>query len=217
MAADTGKISAAIFASGGGTNAANIMEYAADIPHDLRITRLVCDMPGAGVIEKAESRGVPVSVVPFERDGFDSVADAKRDHEARIMAALEDDRPDWIFLAGFMRILSPDFIARFGAGRIVNIHPSLLPDFPGRDGYGDAFAAGVDESGVTVHFVDEGVDTGPVIVQKRFPRKPGDTLETFRKRGMELEYKAYREAIDMILRGEAELPAPGAKRQGGAA
>jgi phosphoribosylglycinamide formyltransferase-1 len=101
-----------------------------------------------------------------------------------------------------MQIQSPAFIAAYPK-RIVNIHPSLLPAFPGRDGYGDAFRANVPVSGVTLHYVDEGIDTGPVIAQKTFERLADDTLETFRARGMEKEYEIYREFIDDLARSLA--------------
>lgn len=184
----------AVMASGNGSNAENIARHASACGERLCVPVIICDRPDAFVIERAKKLGIPCEVIP--RDG------TKEAHEAKIAETLARHDIHVIFLAGYMRILSPAFI-RAWPRRIINIHPSLLPAFPGRDGYGDAFRAGVPVSGVTLHYVDEGVDTGPVIAQKTFERRPDDTLETFRARGMELEYQLYREFIDTLVRSAA--------------
>ncbi|TVQ85229.1 MAG: phosphoribosylglycinamide formyltransferase [Micavibrio sp.] len=189
------KIRAAIFASGKGTNAENLIRHAKDNP-DFEIAAVICDQEGAGVIGRCVALGIPCHVVPFEKN--------RAQHEAAILETLSPHDAEWIFLAGYMRILSPEFLAKFyddglGVNRIVNIHPSLLPWFKGRDAYRRAYESRVAESGVTVHFVDEGIDSGPIILQWDFPRQTADTLETFTARGMELEYKAYIKAVARIL------------------
>ena len=190
------KIRCIIFASGSGTNAENLIRHSFDNP-DFAVVAVICDNPDAGVIEKCRALNIPCRVIPFEN--------SKKQHEDQIRTALADYDADWIFLAGYMRILSAEFIETFhdpdfGAARIVNIHPSLLPDFRGRDAYRRAFEAGISESGVTVHFVDSGIDSGSVILQRRFPRKQDDTLESFTARGMALEYQTYIDAIAALLK-----------------
>lgn len=191
MASERSIIRAAIMASGNGSNAENIVRHAQRYPAKIEIPVIICNNPEAYVIERAKNLGVPCEIIPKEKD--------KAAQEQKIRAILQRYGIGMIFLAGYMQILSPDFIRAY-PNRIVNIHPSLLPQFPGKDGYGDAFRAGVPFSGVTLHYVDEGVDTGPVIAQKKFERGPDDTLETFRARGLELEYRIYREFIDDLVR-----------------
>ncbi|MEW5735059.1 MAG: phosphoribosylglycinamide formyltransferase [Thermodesulfobacteriota bacterium] len=122
---------------------------------------------------------------------------------------------DLLVLAGFMRVLTPYFLDRVntdpGLPRIMNIHPALLPAFPGTDGYGDTFAYGCKVGGCTVHFVDYGEDTGPIIGQASFPIEPGDTLADVKKKGLELEWKLYPRCVDLFARGllKVERPASG--------
>lgn len=128
--------------------------------------------------------------------------------EQEVLALLEPLKPDLICLAGFMRLISPYFIGHYNTEdryRIMNIHPALLPAFPGTDGYGDTFAYGCRFGGVTVHFVDEGEDTGPIIAQAIYPIWPDDTLEVIRKRGLELEYAIYSQCIQWMAQGDLQL------------
>lgn len=198
-------ITAAVFASGSGTNAENILRFAAGSGGRLNIAAVVCNVPGAGVIARAEKAGVPCHVIPLNRAAHATHAEAKSAQEKTVVDLMRALKVEWAFLAGYMQILSPVFLAHFaddalGVNRVVNIHPSLLPAFPGKDGYGDAWRAGVPQSGVTVHFVDGGVDTGPVIAQKTLDRLPGDTFESFKARGMALEYDIYTEFLDTLTR-----------------
>ncbi len=128
--------------------------------------------------------------------------------EQEVLALLEPLKPDLICLAGFMRLISPYFIGHYNTKdryRIMNIHPALLPAFPGTDGYGDTFAYGCRFGGVTVHFVDEGEDTGPIIAQAIYPIWPEDTLEVIRKRGLELEYAIYSQCIQWMAQEDLQL------------
>jgi folate-dependent phosphoribosylglycinamide formyltransferase PurN len=108
-----------------------------------------------------------------------------------------------------MRVLTPLFLNAFkhpdGYFRVINIHPSLLPDFPGASGYEDAFAAGVPESGITVHLVDEHVDHGPILAQARFQREPGDTIETFKARGLALEHQLFPRVLQQVSKEGIKL------------
>ena len=115
-----------------------------------------------------------------------------------MIAALRESGAEWICLAGYMRLLSPGFIAAF-RHRIVNIHPSLLPAFPGLDAQAQAIAHGVKVSGCTVHLVDEGLDSGPIVVQRTVPVEDGDTPGTLAARILEQEHRAYPEALRRLL------------------
>lgn len=128
--------------------------------------------------------------------------------EREIIRKLEPFQPDLICLAGYMRLLTPYFIHHFnreGVYRIMNIHPALLPSFPGGHGYEDTFRYGCRFGGITTHFVDEGEDTGPIIAQAVYPIYPEDTVETIRQRGLQMEYRIYPQSIQWYARGELEV------------
>ena len=125
--------------------------------------------------------------------------------EQEIIEILEPLAPELICMAGFMRLISPYFIGHYNKQErygIMNIHPALLPAFPGTDGYGDTFAYGCRFGGITVHFVDEGEDTGPIIAQATYPIWPSDTVGKIRRRGMELEYALYSQCIQWMAQGD---------------
>lgn len=182
----------AVFASGRGSNLRSL--HAAFPPeHPLASVQLVLSNKAeAGALTYALEAGLAAHFVPFgkNRAGFESAA-------ARL---LETEGIDLICLAGFMRVLSPEFVNRY-AGRIVNIHPSLLPRFPGLHPQRRALDAGVSESGCTVHFVDAGVDTGPTILQRRVSVHPEDNVDTLSARILEVEHAAYPEAVRLVLEG----------------
>ncbi len=186
------KIRLAILASGSGSNAESIMKWAAGSD----IAEVVCvgsDKKKALVHERAVKFHVPsfavIKKIGEERTSFDK----------RLFLKLESFRPDWIVLAGYMKLLTPQFLEHFPE-RVINIHPSLLPAFPGTDGYGEAFRAGVEMSGCTVHFVDEGMDTGKIIAQATIPRLSSDSLDDFKKRGLKIENEFYPQVIEKLLR-----------------
>lgn len=194
--ANKAKIRAAVFASGTGTNAENLIRHAKNHP-DFDVPVVICDQPHAAIVEKCKTHDIPCHVVPFQT--------TRVAHEKDILKELAPYKTDWVFLAGYMRILTTDFLDAFfdttqGVSRIVNIHPSRLPEFPGRDAYKRAFDAYVPESGVTVHFVDGGIDSGPIILQETFPRLEDDDLKSFTARGFALEYDIYLKAIEILLR-----------------
>lgn len=186
------KIKLAILASGSGSNAEAIMKWA----EDSTLAEVVCvgsDKRKAFVHERARKYNVPsfavVKKLGEERTSFDK----------RLIARLENYRPDWIVLAGYMKLLTPNFLEHF-PGRVINIHPSLLPAFPGKDGYGEAFQAGIEVSGCTIHYVDEGMDTGTIIAQTTFPRFSEDTLEEFKKRGLAVENEFYPQVLEKLIK-----------------
>jgi phosphoribosylglycinamide formyltransferase-1 len=127
--------------------------------------------------------------------------------EHEMMRIIEPYRPDYICLAGFMRLVTPYFISRFNSEqlRVLNIHPALLPCFPGRSGYEDTFGYGCKWGGITVHFADEGEDTGPIICQVVYPIWPSDDIDKVRERGLQLEYEMYSQTINWLSRGYVSL------------
>lgn len=204
-------INIAIFASGTGTNACALLEHAKKINQCSKIKLIITDNPNAGIIKKARDFDFPVLTIPMEQEKFASFSEAKRNQENKIYKILLAQKINWIMLAGYMRILSKDFLNKFYnentlVNQIVNIHPSLLPNFPGKDGYQDAFNANVSESGITIHYVDNGVDTGQIIAQSSFQRHQDDTLETFKARGQKLEHKLYPQVLEKIINGSILKP-----------
>lgn len=182
----------AVLASGGGTNFENLMNHSGAIGIDVQV--LITDHSDAGAVGRAEKAGVPSRI--FERHDYDS----KAAHEAAVLAALAEFEVEYVLLAGYMRILSSGFIHAY-EGRIINLHPSLLPAFKGRKGIEDAFNYGVKVTGVTIHFVDAGIDTGEIIAQKHVLIDAGDTLEMLEDKIHELEYALYPKAVKKVIEG----------------
>ncbi len=155
------------------------------------------------------NRGDAPGLESARRRGLNSVLIASKgrvreEHDAEVVAALKQAQVDLICLAGYMRLLSPDFIRAF-PNRIINIHPSLLPAFPGMDAQKQALEYGVKVTGCTVHFVDEHLDNGPIILQKTVPVLDGDDVHSLSVRILEQEHTAYSEAIGLLLSGEVEI------------
>lgn len=153
--------------------------------------------------DKLEAKGLATARALGAETRFFSYKEGKEAAEAAIAEAVEYTQADWIVLAGFMRILSPDFVRRY-AGRIVNIHPSLLPAFPGAHGIQDAWDYGVKITGVTVHLVDEGVDSGTILAQRAVEIMPDDTLESVEEKIHKIEHSLYKETLQKLF---AENPA----------
>ena len=183
-----------ILISGRGSNMVALVDAvrSGEIP-DSEVAVVISDKREAAGLGKAAERGVETLVI--ERAGR-----KRAEHDAEIAAELEKRGVELVCLAGYMRLLSPAFVDAF-RGRIVNIHPSLLPSFPGLDAQAQAIEAGVAESGCTVHFVDEHLDAGPVILQRKVPVLPGDTAETLAARILEQEHPAYVEAVKKLANG----------------
>jgi phosphoribosylglycinamide formyltransferase-1 len=152
------------------------------------------DAPGLGI---ARQRGLNALVIP-------SKGTPREEHDRAVVSALRDNKVDLICLAGYMRLLSPWFVQQF-SGKILNIHPSLLPAFPGLEAHEQAFAYGVKVTGCTVHFVDEELDHGAIIVQKSVPVLDSDDEPTLAARILEQEHIAYTEAIKIVLEGKFEI------------
>lgn len=161
----------AIFASGSGSNFQAIQEAIIRGELDAEIQIVLTDKPNAGVVKRAENFNIPVFSFVAKHYG------SKETYETEIVKILQQHNVEWVVLAGYMRLIGPTLLAAF-ANRIINIHPSLLPSFPGKDAIGQALAHGVKITGVTVHFVDEGMDTGSIISQAAVEVVEGDRKAT---------------------------------------
>ncbi len=187
----------ALFASGSGSNVQAIVDSVqkGEIPAEVAI--LICDQPDAYVIKRAEKLQIPVFA--FRAKDYSSKAEFERE----IVNKLHEAKVDYIFLAGYMRLIGETLLNAY-AGKIVNIHPSLLPAFPGKDAIGQAFAARVKITGVTVHFVDEGMDTGPIIDQESVRIVNEDTRESLQQKIQQVEHQLYPKVIRQLLTNAAE-------------
>jgi len=188
----------AVFASGQGTNFSTIIRAVKKGRIKANLSLLVCDSPNAGAIGRAKRAGIKVALV--KREDFAS----KKDFELKIIELLEEDKIDLIVLAGFMRMLSKEFVQKY-KGRILNIHPTLLPSFKGTTGIKDAFDYGVKVAGVTVHFVDEEMDHGPIILQRAVDIEEDDILESLETKIHKVEHKIYPEAIRLFVEGKLRI------------
>ena len=187
-----------ILLSGRGSNFVAIADSieAGRIP-DARISIVISNKADAPGIATARGRGLNVLVIP-------SKGKAREEHDREVVAALKQNGVELVCLAGYMRLLSPWFVQHFPR-RILNIHPSLLPAFPGLEAQQQAFAYGVKVSGCTVHFVDEELDHGPIIVQRAVAVEEGDDEHSLAARILEQEHLAYAEAINIVLGGKLEV------------
>lgn len=187
-----------ILISGRGSNFLAIADAISAGRLDAEIAVVISNNPSAAGLEVARSKGLATSTIPSER-GM-----KREEYDERLTEELNRHNVDLIVLAGFMRILSGKFVNRF-RGRILNIHPSLLPSFPGLDVHAAALQYGVKVSGCTVHFVDEGLDSGPIIRQASVPVEGNDTEESLAARILEQEHRIYAEAIALVLSGQYKI------------
>lgn len=183
------KVKAAVFASGTGSNFQAMLQQKS---FKAEIVLLVCDRPDAKVIEIAAKYEIPVCI--NKPKDFSS----KAAYETEVLKQLQSHQVQWIFLAGYMRLIGDTLLAAF-PNRIINIHPSLLPAFPGKDAIEQAIRAGAKVTGVTIHFVDAGMDTGPIIAQQSLDMKKGEGLKELTKRIQTIEHCLYPETINELL------------------
>ena len=175
-----------VLVSGNGSNLQALID--AGLP----VAAVASNRPGVRALERAEAAGIPARV-------FDLADHPGRETRDEAMALwLREHDVDLVVCAGYMQLLTPAFLDRFPQ-RVVNVHPSLLPDFPGARAVEDALAAGVATTGVTVHVVDAGLDTGPVVLQERVPVLAGDTVETLHARIKEVEHRLLPAAVEELL------------------
>lgn len=188
----------ALFASGTGSNAMALIQKAKELQGRIDIAFVLSDRSHAPVLGKAQAAGLRTYLV--ERTS--GVAK----HEEQILNLVQEYRVDWILLAGYMRLLSSPFLKTLahwheGASQVVNIHPSLLPLYPGKDAIARAYQDRVVESGVTLHFVDEGMDTGPILKQARVPLTPGESLNAWSEQVHQIEHQVYGEFLEELAAG----------------
>lgn len=188
----------AILASGSGTNAQAMIDKAAAGLLDVEI-RLVCsNRPGAGVLERARKAGLPYLTLDH------TLFSSRADYDARLAEILLEHGAEYVVLAGYMRLVTAAFLDAF-EGRVLNIHPALLPSFPGVHGGADAQAYGVKISGCTVHFVEEKMDSGPVIIQAAVPAVAGEDLEELMSRIHYMEHRIYPQALQWLAEGRIRV------------
>tara|TARA_B100000131_G_scaffold265225_1_gene262689 strand:- start:3621 stop:4259 length:639 start_codon:yes stop_codon:yes gene_type:complete len=193
----------AVFISGSGSGMEALLKHqqASDCKHTTTV--VISDKSDVSGLNKAENLGVSAIVVPLP-DISDRV-ERRIIHEQEVGEVLLDYGVEAIILSGYMRILTPSFVEQW-AGRILNIHPSLLPDFPGAHAHRDVIAAGVSKSGCTVHFVDSGMDTGPIIMQREVEVLPTDDEESLAEKVKKQEHILYPIVIDKFSSGEIKSP-----------
>ena len=181
----------AVFASGSGSNFQALVDATKTNGQSYEIVLLVCDKPGAYVIERAQQAEVPsLEISPKD---FAS----KADYEKEILQKLNESEVELIVLAGYMRLIGETLLSAY-EGKIINIHPSLLPSFPGKDAIGQAFEAKVKITGVTVHYVDEGMDTGPIIAQEAVKMDENETRESLEVKIHQVEHLLYPSVIQKL-------------------
>lgn len=187
-----------VLASGRGSNLQALLDAAARADFPARVAVVVSDREDAPALERARRSGVAAQFVN-PKDHGDRAA-----YDTAVMQALDEHAVGLVCLAGYMRIITPAFV-RSWSGRIINIHPSLLPAFRGLHAQRQALESGVKVAGATVHFVDEGVDTGPIILQASVPVRPDDTEETLSARILDEEHRIYPDAVRLFAEGRLHV------------
>jgi len=207
-----------VLASGSGTNLQAIIDRLHGQPATVaggstedeaaaptvEVALVVSDQPGARALERARAAGIATAVVPAKDYS------TRADHDRALIATIAETRPDLIVLAGYMRLVAPEFVQAF-PWRVINLHPALLPAFPGTTSIADAVDYGVKVTGVTVHYVDEGLDTGPIIAQEPVRVEEGDTSDSLAARIHQVEHELLPRTIQMMAAGEVRPPLPGTR------
>jgi phosphoribosylglycinamide formyltransferase-1 len=192
------RLKVGVLASGRGSNLAALIEAAADPAFPAEIALVIANVKGAAALARADAAGIPTKVIEHRAFASRAAFDAALD------AALRAAKAELVCLAGFMRLLTPKFVEAW-RNRMVNIHPSLLPAFPGLDTHARVLAAGVKITGCTVHFVRHETDSGPILAQAAVPVLPGDTADRLAARVLEAEHRIYPLALRLIGEGRARV------------
>ena len=192
----------AVLISGGGSGLASLLKFQEKEPRSHRTVLVLADSQDAGGLEHGrklgiESKGIPV---PSELP----ISERRLAHQEMVEGTLQSVDAELVVLSGYMRILTPSFVGKW-KGRIINVHPSLLPDFPGAHAHRDVLSSGVTMTGCTVHLVDEGVDSGPILAQREVPVMPDDDESSLQERVKLVEHVLYPEVIDSLCTGQISL------------
>jgi phosphoribosylglycinamide formyltransferase-1 len=187
-----------VLASGSGSNLQAILDGCAEGSVPARVAVVICNVPGAKALERAEAARVPAVLLDHRQFG------SRDEYDRAIVAELRRHQVDLVCLAGFMRLIGPVLLTEF-QNKIINIHPSLLPAFPGLHAVRQALAARVRVSGCTVHVVDQGTDSGPILIQAAVPVLDGDTEETLAARILRQEHRCYPRAIALWAQGRVQI------------
>ena len=199
---DGGTLSVAVLISGTGSNLKAIIDARKSGRLNVDIARVISNKADAGGLVFAREAGIPCSVIPS------AGAPSREAHDAAISRCLDETDPDLVVLAGYMRILGGEMVARF-RGKIINLHPSLLPKYPGLDTYRKALDAGDAEHGSSMHFVTEGLDDGPLISQAKIPVLPGDDPESLARRLGPVEHRLVVATVELFTRRKVEMSPDG--------
>jgi phosphoribosylglycinamide formyltransferase-1 len=191
------KLRVGVLVSGSGTNLQSIIDASESRKINADVAVVISDKQDAYALERARRHNIPTTYI-------EPKGKKKEDYDKEIINTIMKYKVDLVVLAGYMRVLTPAFVRKF-YGRIINIHPALLPSFPGINAQKQAFEHCVKISGCTVHFVDEGVDTGPIIIQKAVCVKEDDTIETLKKRILKEEHKILPAAIQLFAEGHLKI------------
>jgi len=192
------KLNLAVLASGNGTNLQSIIDAAKDKTLDAQVVVVISDNPDAHALLRAKDNGIDAVVI--ERKNFKT----KNEYENEIIKVLKEHKTELVCLAGYMRIVGKELLSAF-PDRVINIHPALLPSFPGKDAQKQALDYGVKIAGCTVHFVDEKTDHGPIILQAAIEVKENDTVDSLKARILKEEHRIYPEAIALIAKGKIKI------------
>jgi len=190
----------AVLGSGKGSNFVALADAVAEGRLSAQVAVVVSDVESSGILEQARRRDIPARFLPPGK--FRSKLD--EDAERRLIELLQSFDTEWVVLAGFMRILKGEFLRRF-EHRVVNIHPSLLPAFPGLEAWKQALDYGVKQTGCTVHLVDQGIDTGPIVAQEAVPVLSTDTAATLHERIQAAERRVYPAALEQLISGRVRI------------
>ncbi|MFL2951326.1 MAG: phosphoribosylglycinamide formyltransferase [Candidatus Thalassarchaeaceae archaeon] len=192
----------AVLISGGGSGLASLLKFQSEESRCHQTVLVLADSEGAGGLEHGRKSEIESKGIPLPTDL--PAPDRRRAHEEIIERHLQSSNVELVVLSGYMRILTPSFVGKW-KGRIVNVHPSLLPDFPGAHAHRDVLSAGVPITGCTVHLVDEGVDTGPILAQMEVPVMAGDDATSLQERVKQVEHALYPQVIDLLCTGQISL------------
>ncbi len=195
------RVRTAVLISGRGSNMKALLDAAKDPAYPAEIVLVVANIPGAGGLDVARAAGIETATIDHRGKGGREAFE--RELHARLLVA----GTELVCLAGFMRLLTPFFVDAW-AGKMLNIHPSLLPAFPGLDTHQRALDAGVKFAGCTVHFVTSEMDVGPIVAQAAVPVLPGDNAQTLAARVLEAEHRLYPAALAAVASGKTVAPAP---------